>query len=247
MTAGALACTPEILPAGASTVPTQPFEAVQVFGRQIISMGRIMCVTGDPGTGKTYATDCFAASLDVLVVKLHLGDRARGHEVLRALLETLGEPAGARGRLLLENARESLTGRQILIYVDEAHLLNREALRQLRWLYDQRGMRFGLVMTGVSFAEAFAKVPEFDSRVARRVHFTRLDRSTLVPSLAAMHPILAATDPDLLRSIDSRYCSGLWRHWRNVLETAVGYGATPESGLTEKIAAAVVAAITGGR
>ena len=234
---------PVNLPLGATRILTEPFQAVQEFGRQVLALGGILLILGASGTGKTYAADTLCSSLGVPVVKLHLGSRARGLEVLRALLEQLGLPSTSTGRLLLEEAREALHGRRLVIYVDEAHQLNAEALQQIRYLFDQRGARFAVVMTAVTFKGVYASTPELRTRVSRQVDFAPLRGAELLASLRGHHPILAGTHDDVLRHIDQYACRGVWRMWETVLLTAAGYGATATTGITDKIAAQVLGAV----
>lgn len=231
---------PRRLPLGAARVLTEPFEAVQRFGQQVLALAGILLIVGPSGTGKTYAADTLCSSLGVPVVKLHLGSRARGFDVLRSLLEELGLPSTSNGRLLLQEARDALIGRVLVIYVDEAHRLNAEALQQIRYLFDQHGMRFALVMTGVDFKEAFASTPELATRITRRVCFAPMKGAELVASLKRHHPILAATEDETLRHIDRYACRGVWRLWETVLVSAAGYGASATTGITDETAAQVL-------
>lgn len=237
---------PEPLPVGADPVATEPFEAVRQFGSHILALAGIMLVVGEPGTGKTYAVDSFASSLSIPVIKLHLVQRTRGNEILRKLLEALDLPTTATSTVLLEMARDALLGRELLLYIDEAHLLNREALQQVRWLFDQRGMRFGLILTGSDFKDAFASAPELKSRIARAVRFEKLSGRALVTAVQKHHPIFAATEPALLKELDRRYCAGLWRNWKHLLIAAAGYGANAETGITREIAEGSLGALPTG-
>jgi DNA transposition AAA+ family ATPase len=234
---------PSPLPLGATRILTEPYQAVQEFGRQVLALAGILLIVGPSGTGKTFSADSLCSTLGVPIVKLHLGAKARGHEVLRALLEQLGLPTTSNGRLLLQEAREALIGRKLVIHVDEAHRLNAEALQQIRYLFDQHGMRFALVMTAVDFKDAFASTPELATRITRQVDFAPLRGAELLASLKAHHRILAATDDEALRHLDRLACRGVWRRWENVLVTAAGYGATSSSGITDEIAARVLGAV----
>lgn len=234
---------PVRLPIGASPVPTELFESVQVFGRQVLDLAGILLILGPSGTGKTYAADTMCSNLDVPVVKLHLGSRARGFGVLRTLLEQLGLPSTSTGRLLLQEAREALHDRRVVIYVDEAHQLNAEALQQIRYLFDQRGTRFALVMTAVDFTNAYASTPELATRISRQVDFGPMKGADLLKSLRNHHPILKATDDEVLRHLDRYAGMGVWRRWETVLVAAAGYGATPATGITDEIAGRVLGAV----
>lgn len=234
---------PVRLPIGATPVLTELFEAVQEFGRQVLALAGILLILGPSGTGKTYAADTLCSSLEVPIVKLHLGSRARGFEVLRTLLEQLGLPSTSTGRLLLQEAREALHDRRLVIYVDEAHQLNAEALQQIRYLFDQRGTRFALVMTAVDFNSAYASTPELATRITRQVDFGPMKGAALLASLKDHHPILRATDDEVLRHLDRFAGMGTWRRWETVLVAAAGYGATPDTGITDEIASQVLGAV----
>jgi DNA transposition AAA+ family ATPase len=234
---------PVRLPIGALPIPTEPFEAVQAFGRQVLALAGILLILGPSGTGKTYSADTLCATLGVPVVKLHLGSRARGFDVLRTMLQELGLPSTSTGRLLLEEAREALRGRVLVIYVDEAHNLNAEALQQIRYLFDQRDACFALVLTAVDFSGAYASTPELATRISRQVEFGPLRGVALLKALKAHHPILKATTDEVLRRLDQYACRGVWRRWENVLVSAAGYGASATSGITDEIAGLVLGAV----
>lgn len=234
---------PVRLPLGAVRILTEPFEAVQEFGRQVLALAGILLILGGSGTGKTYAADTLCAGLGVPVVKLHLSSRARGFEVLRALLEELGLPSTSTGRLLLKEARDALEDRRLVIYVDEAHQLNAEALQQIRYLFDQRGAKFALVMTAITFKDRYASTPELATRITRQVDFGPMKGAELLRSLKGHHPILAATEDRVLRHLDRHTCRGVWRLWETVLVAAAGYGATAATGITDDVAGKVLGAV----
>lgn len=237
------AVPPIILPPSAALVPTVPFRLVERLGDEVVRMAGILVAEGSPGTGKTCAVAEWCRHLEVPVIWLHLGDTAKGYEVLRALLVALGEEETGRESVLLDRARTSLADRRLLVVVDEAHLLNREALRQIRYLYDQRNAKFSLVLVGVDFRKPWDIAPELESRATRQVKFEELRGAPLRAALAAFSPVLAATDPDLLQRIDTECCRGNWRTWANVLETAIDRGATAAIGITPAVAASTLGSV----
>lgn len=216
---------------GTVPVPTPPFSLVQRFIEQVVALSGLLLVTGPGGTGKTYAVHYACDRLEVPAVRLHLAGTTRAGGVLREILGTFELPADGTEAILRERVRHFLAGRRFVLYVDEANLLTTEALRLLRYLHDQPDAAFALVFTGTDFRRAFAGVPEFDSRVKRRVAFGPLAGAELIRALAATHPVFAASDPEILRSIDRQYARGLWRQWATVLEYALVAGATPEGGI----------------
>jgi DNA transposition AAA+ family ATPase len=245
MTAESSSVAPTPPPLGAAVVSTRAFERVQESGQHVLAQAGILVLRGEPGTGKTFAAKTMCATLDVPVLLLHLAGQARGNDVLRDLLERLDLPTSGSKRELIERAHHALDGRRLVLLVDEAHQLNKDALLHLQYLGDQPGMRFALVMTGTTFERAFRSVPELQSRVTRQVLFERIDDKSLVKTLGAHHPVLAATEPKHLRWLDRQYGKGNLRAWDNILRTAVGYGASEVDGITEPVARRVVRAIKG--
>lgn len=218
---------------GATTVRTTPFELTQRFGEQVLSFAGILLLQGPAGTGKTFAAKTMCSGLDVPIAFLHLADTARGHAVLRVYLDELGEPSEATGRVLLQRAREALAGRRLVVFVDEAHLLNQEALRQIRYLFDHRDA-VRARHDGGGLHGCLRARPELESRVSRRVTFAPLMGPELLRSLTAFHPILKATDVAILTDLDRRLCKGVWRTWDMVVRDAIGYGDTASTGVTRR-------------
>lgn len=230
-------------PAGASMVPTDYYEQTIQFGRQMFAVHGSLKLEGPPGTGKTTAAIALCRALGVPVLPLHLASTAHGHEVVRGMLRTLGEDTSGVGQLLRERAATALARRPMVVFLDEAHLLNKEALQTIRWLFDQPDAKFLLLLTGVDFTRAWRICPEFPSRIARQVDFVRLAGKDLTPALARHHPVLKATPRPTLQRLDRRICKGTWRKWDQVLYFAVGYGATAETGIVDAIADAAILSI----
>jgi hypothetical protein len=70
-----------------------------------------------------------------------------------------------------------------------------------------------------------------------------LTGAQLLKALRDHHPILAATDDEVLRHLDRYACRGVWRRWENVLVAAAGYGATATTGITDDVAGKVLGAV----
>jgi hypothetical protein len=230
-------------PSGSGLCATVPFDLVQSLGRQVLDIGGILIAEGPVGTGETVAAAEFCRGLDCEVLWLLLAATTRGNDVLREILGGLREDTSGSGAVLLERARTALAGRRLVIVIDEAHQLHRDALRQIRYLFDQPTARFALILIGRDFTSTWAVAPELESRVARHVRFGQLKGARLLQALAAYHPVLRATDADLLKQINAECCGGNWRTWRNFLVAVIGMGATAGSGITRKIAAGALGAV----
>jgi DNA transposition AAA+ family ATPase len=245
------------LPDGASVVETVPYRLTQRVLAEIEDRRGCAEITGLGGTGKTFAVDdFFTRHAEIEVTKIHLEDRVKGHGFLRRLIaelmverdprlddadaSDLVDPA-LNGRQLMRRLRSVVGARHVYVYVDEADLLNRDSLRQIRYLRDQRDIHIAWVLVGTNFAEAYRLVPELWSRVNRRVCFDPLPSDALTTTLAAYHPFFAAADPHLLAAIDAEHCRGNWRVWSEVFLDLVDYAARMHAaGLTAEVAAAVL-------
>lgn len=116
----------------------------EVLGRLHYASSRqwFAVVTGDCGTGKTTAIRCFKDELDPAAYQLmYLSDsKLTPRHFYKGLLEQLGsESAFYRGdaKRLLHREIELMVGiqkRRPVVVVDEAHLLDREMLEELRFL-----------------------------------------------------------------------------------------------------------------
>lgn len=223
-----------ILPAGATLVATEQLEVAHVLLSKIVASPdpAILQIVGPPGSGKTTAVDEWCElHPDVEVARIALGELAKGNQVIRELLAAMGCPTGGDGLALRRRAVDALRGRSILIFIDEADMMNRAALRQIRylfdyseWLIDANGrrrrvwpLRFGVVLVGSDFSTAWSLAPDLRSRVDWHASFGRIEANSLKRVLAAYHPVFAKTPVSLLRAIDSESCRGLWRDWRKLL------------------------------
>jgi general secretion pathway protein A len=101
--------------------------------------GSGLLLTGRAGCGKTTATRAFLSSLDAKYRVIYLGQFQHGG----ALFAALGSEFGIRSNMwgkkrmlyLSQNiARETASGRRIVLVIDEAHLLDRATFEDLRLL-----------------------------------------------------------------------------------------------------------------
>lgn len=242
-----LAQTP--VPDGATVVRTLPFVATHQLLADLLDRRGGLEISGEPGSGKTFAVDAYFASVDVDLVKIHLASRPTGYGFLRKLvLELGGDPArDDDGDDLMAHLRAVTNGRRLYAYVDEADLLNVQSLRQIRYIRDQRDIYLAWVLVGSDFQRAYKVCPELRSRLAWRVCFDPAEGDELLAQLAGYHPFLAGADPALLLRIDREHCRGNWRLWSETLITLLDYAERQElATLTETLASQVLG-ISAGR
>ncbi len=138
---------------------------------------------------------------------------------------------------------ERLGERPRIVVVDEAQKLGRDGIDALVDLHDHDDARFILVMCGAEVASRLAPFEEFASRVSRVVRFHRLSGRELLDTLAAYHPMLAATDPTLLTRLDERHMRGNLRNWAFFTHAAYNRLEDPDAGVDEATALVSLAAM----
>lgn len=233
--------------AGAQLVRTPYFTVCEQLLGEVTDVDGLMAVDGQPGTGKTTAVRTVTDASGLPVLWARLGPRPGTAKVVRQLLTLLGENtagyahAGEYERRLVERLSE----RPRILVVDEAQKLGRDGFDQLIDVHDAPGAQFTLVLLGAGVLDRLAPFPECDSRVARRVLFQPLTGATLLDTLHDYHPLLAGTDPALLRRIDARFAHGRLRRWAQFTHAAANRLDDDAAGVDEQTAAVCVAAIAG--
>jgi AAA domain len=234
----------EPLPIGGSLVRTVSFQLVQELGVVVHKIHGMLVVEGASGAGKSTAIEHLLSTLPAECVVLHLGNLARGNEVATELAELLGaESLGTSGKALRKALKRALKGRNVVIFVDEADRLNADGLRCLRYLWDQPGRTWCLILAGRDFDRAFALVPEIGNRQGRYAPFDPLSGPSLVKALQSLHPLFANTGESVLKEIDASSCHGLLVSWTIVLAALLSEGADPETGFDIEFARPVLAKI----
>lgn len=231
------------LPEGAATVPTPAFALAQTVARRAVADAEVAGFFGEPGTGKTHALRHFQSTCDVETIYVTASPSPQAKEIFEEIILGAGyQPDPVSVRELRRDCQELLAERPRALIIDECQHLSYLWHQQLRSLHDHPSARFALLLVGGANAvRTLQRDPQLWSRVAMRVTFERLEGQTLLNTLAAYHPVLAATDPELLLEIDTRDCRGNFRNWYHVVKLALPLlGATPHPDrLTDKVVRAV--------
>lgn len=232
---------------GAAEVPISSLRLATKFGREVAEQRSILVVLGAAGLGKTFAARTLCEQLPVATY-VPVDYAMTSHAFLSRLLRELGGPVnhGLRGHLLEEAVIERLGSRRPLLVIDDANHLGRRLIAQ--FIYLQAYADFGLVLVGYRLDRLLHRHPELETRVARTVSFRRLRGAKLMEALAAYHPVLAATDPTVLREVDAHWARGCFRRWAAFLERALtAHAADIAAGVPRAVAGRVVGAISGSR
>jgi DNA transposition AAA+ family ATPase len=228
------------LPPGATLVETPPYLLTHRAIRELARERGALTVSGTPGAGKTFTVDDYFSSNDCDVIKIHIPGTDRGYAFLRRLVRRLGGSDVGDVDELLEELVKVVGPRKLIIYVDEAHRLNIDSLRQICFIRDDEDLAVSFVLVGSDFRKAYRTVPELWSRVTHRTSFDPLTGQALLLALAAFHPFLRDADPSLLLRIDEQHCRGNWRVWTETLKKLQSRSRAFKTGLTEQVAAAVL-------
>ena len=234
----------EALPVGGRLIRTTSFQLVQELGRVVFDIHGMLVVEGTSGAGKTTAVEHLLATLPAECVTVHLGNLAEGYELARDLAELLGARNLAPGGRAVRRALKALLkDRNVVIFVDDADRLDTDGLRCLRFLWDQPGRTWCLILAGSDFDKAFTLVPELANRQGRYAPFDPLTGATLVKALQTLHPLFAKTDEAVLKAMDAASCHGVLVRWTILLAALLRDGADPKVGVTLDFALPVMAKI----
>lgn len=167
---------------------------------------------GEAGVGKTTAVGIalagtphtnvvFTSKPTLLQTASRLYEAATGNAAT-------GNRYAVEGRLC-----DALTEDQV-ITIDEAQLLQRDCLHQLRQLHDRPETRFTLIFVGGP--ECYANLagdPMLASRLYVCHEFRTLSETDVLQSIPGYHPIYARAPPEMLLEINDKFAHGLWRAW----------------------------------
>jgi type II secretory pathway predicted ATPase ExeA len=171
-------------------VDTEPLRECTARLDYLRRRGGIMLLTGDPGVGKTAALRRFVDRLNENLFRAVYTPLTtlRGADLLRHLNDKLGlAKRAAKGTIYRQIQEEILDsreqrGRTIVLIVDESHLLQLDALQEMRLLTNFRMDSFDpflLILAGQSELRRtmdFAVMEPFAQRLAMRYHMGGLSR-----------------------------------------------------------------------
>lgn len=218
------------LPPSATVIETAATIKIARVGAFAVKNHAIMQVVGPTGSGKTVGVWSWLSTQPGNAVRIHLASTARGNEVGSELLTQLGHPnAPTRGKQIRADLREYLTELELILWIEEADLLNLDGARLIRWLWDQPWSALTPILVGSDFGRIFKAAPDVRSRVALHVETGRFFQPPKAPKEApstkrvpatvdpfsavrAFHPLLSGAEAALLESVDL-VAEGNWRIW----------------------------------
>jgi len=164
----------------------------------LMTQAPITLITGEIGVGKTTLVRHFLARLDETVTVGFIANAPPGtREILQWVLPALGQeaPEGASDVALFHRFRaflmaEHAAGRSVLLVIDEAQNLGREALEELRMLTNidaGKEEMLQLLLVGQPELREIVRAPDmvqFAQRVAATCHIPAMDPATVLGYIA---------------------------------------------------------------
>lgn len=180
----------------------------------LVSEGAIGVLTGEVGAGKTVAVRAALGALDHRTALVYLGNPAVGKRgYYRHIIDALGGIAPYQTAALIATAVECLhdeqseRGRRVVVVCDEAHLLGKEQLEELRFLtsaeMDSRSL-FACLLVGQPSLRRQLRLGGYaalDQRVALRYHVDGMDAKETARYIA--HHLTLVGRSDTLFSDDA--------------------------------------------
>jgi hypothetical protein len=178
-------------------------------------------------------------------VTTRLGPRPGTAKVVASIYADVTKHAPPRRSTEAERLLEQvLAERPRVLVIDEAQKLGRGGIDQLIHLHEHPDAQFTLVLVGMGLGRVLGEHEELDGRFGRSVAFERLRDDALLDWLTRYHPLLARTDPAVLRRIDNRYWHGNLRRWAQTAHAAHNRVENPDTdGISEELAEELVHAV----
>ena len=233
---------------GSQILTTPGLRLVGHTAQQLLGTRSVVLVDGQPGVGKTFATRHVLSQATIPVCWADMPDTPKGKEANARIYQAVtGQrpPTRMTEYALTEETVAVLDGLTAVIVIDEAQNMTRNALRQIRFLHDRPSTTALFILIGSGVINTVRGVPELDSRTSRRIPIEPLSGKKLKELVPQLHPILENTDDAILHRL-AQHAQGNLRSWARLVEVGLAVGATPESGIDQSKAKAMIRLITGG-
>jgi hypothetical protein len=175
----------------------------------------VLLVYGSARTGKSYAVAQACAALESPPwFRLDIPPGVRPKELaVRILAAVTGVDHSAGERYgVFESVEELLSRRPVLLWLDNAHNLDREALELLRFFH-AGDAHFGLVLSGDTWLQELLSTHGLYESIQYEVPVHPLDRSEVLSIIPEWHPLFRDVDPDLIEHIDEHFSQGRLGNW----------------------------------
>ncbi|MFG3285294.1 AAA family ATPase [Streptomyces sp. NPDC048111] len=202
---------------GARTVITIAVRAAARALDQTLNTRSMMCLTADPGVGKTYTLHLLRQQhADLPTPTLLPRPQARPDDLRHSLYRRLGLPGDPPKDpgICDDYLRHALARTHHLLAIDEAHQLSPACIEYVRYLHDDpRPQITILLLASHPRLKALRSQPTLINRVATWHHMEPLDASEVPTAMRAFHPLWHDTPHHTLTRLDSLWAHGNLRRW----------------------------------
>ncbi|MFG3370346.1 AAA family ATPase [Streptomyces sp. NPDC048156] len=202
---------------GARTVTTTAVRAAAHALDQALSTQSMICLTADPGVGKTYTLHILCEQRPTLpALRLLPRPQARPDDLRHSLyraLELPGDPPKDPG-ICDDYLRHALLQPPRLLAIDEAHQLSAACIEYVRYLHDDPSPQVTIVLlASLPRLKALRSQSALINRVTAWHHMEPLDTDEVPTALRAFHPLWQDTSSHTLTRLDSLWGHGNLRRW----------------------------------
>ncbi|WDT52588.1 ATP-binding protein [Streptomyces sp. G7(2002)] len=204
------------LPRARTVITSQVRAAAQAL-EATIEEQTMMCLTGQPGTGKTFTLHTILDQHPHWhALRLLVRPQARPSDIRAGLYRALnlpGTPPTDPG-ICDDLIRHALHHPVRLLAVDEAHQLSTACLEYLRFLHDDPHTRLAvLFLASQHRIKALRAQPALASRVTTWHDIHPLDNTEIATVLPAFHLQWRDSTPSLICELNNAWAHGNFRRW----------------------------------
>jgi type II secretory pathway predicted ATPase ExeA len=201
----------------ARTVTTQALRAAGHALDNALREQTMMCLTADPGVGKTFTLHTLCQQRPTLsALRLLPRPQARPDDLRHSLhhaLDLPGDPPQDAG-ICDDYLRHALEQPPRLLAVDEAHQLSASCIEYLRYLHDDPVPQVTiLLLASRPRLKALRSQPALLSRVTTWHHMEPLAADEVFTVLPRFHPLWQNTHHNTLARLDDMWAHGNLRRW----------------------------------
>lgn len=202
---------------GARTVTTQAMQGTADVLHQALAHRHLVCVTADPGVGKTFTLHTLSHRLpQPPVLWLLLRPQARPDDLRHGLHRALGLPGTPPKDpgICDDYLRHTLGQAHHLLILDEAHQLSPSCIEYLRYLHDDPAPCLTIVLLASRpRLRALRSHPTLLNRIATWHQLDPLAPDEIPTALPDFHAAWRGIPPVILSRLDSLWAHGNFRRW----------------------------------
>lgn len=209
---------------GTSTVKTPEFQLVQGLRRTVVDNYGIGAISGDPGTGKTFAAQALRTTLRNNGVRTYWVDVSRGsksNDMPRQLIKELHPNGSSEGTYfeLSQRIDEELHDSGAVVFLDDAQYLS-VGLDKARHLHQLGEYTWSMILVGdFELFDKLQSTGHLSTRVDAWVEFQPMTGRRLLTQVRKLHPIFDASTDKALMHADDVQCGGRMREWARLART----------------------------